>query len=574
MIIVIFESKFKRMKTKYTLLAFVSCLLAPISWSQDNFSKDFEPIRKDLRAWDPIRGEWLASSLEAMSKNEPIPDRTFPEDFTPAEMFRIVPASNQDFIRNQAQTNSRVAIEGTTNPQWDRLNNIVSRPNCKPVVGRSFGDPHLVSFDNQNYSFQTVGEFVLSKSTTGFEIQTRQSPHGDNFSLNTAVAMNVGGDRVTFYAENFPDAFYSTPMRLNGQPVNLSNSTYYLPHGGTVRPSGREYLVTWPTGETANIQMRRSGSMSFMNVTVSIFPCVGNYEGLLGNANGRGSDDFDRSGRTSPSMMAFSTFGNSSLQRGSNAAEKEYLAFLARDFANDHRVNQTNSLFDYGFGQSTLTFTDYTFPRVHHTVADLSNDRQATARRNCENAGVSREEMGGCIFDQGHLDIPPSPRPEVKDPTVGFKPERLEKPIRNVNPDPMPQPMKPIDGGTMEKPQKGSIHPDLMEKPAVKPVKDNELSKPINTNEKPRVETEKPAEVKPSIEKPIEKPAEKPVEKPQSGTINPTEVKPKSSTNVTKPIGTKPAGGNSAPSTSPKPATPKPSAPKPSAPSISKPGKG
>ena len=152
MIIVNFESKFRRMKTKYTLLAFVSCLLAPISWSQDNFSKDFEPIRKDLRAWDPIRGEWLASSLEAMSKNEPIPDRTFPEDFTPAEMFRIVPASNQDFIRNQAQTNSRVAIEGTTYPQWDRLNNIVSRPNCKPVVGRSFGDPHLVSFDNQNYS--------------------------------------------------------------------------------------------------------------------------------------------------------------------------------------------------------------------------------------------------------------------------------------------------------------------------------------------------------------------------------------------------------------------------------------
>jgi hypothetical protein len=134
------------MKTNLTLLAIVSCLIVPVSWSQDNFSRDFEPIRKDLRSWDPIRGEWLASSLEAMSRNEPVPDRTFPEDFTPAEMLRIVPASSQDFIRNQAQQNNRVATDNTPSPEWGRLNNIVSRPNCRPVIGRSYGDPHLVSF--------------------------------------------------------------------------------------------------------------------------------------------------------------------------------------------------------------------------------------------------------------------------------------------------------------------------------------------------------------------------------------------------------------------------------------------
>jgi len=572
MIIVIFDFKLRRMKTNLTLLAIVSCLIVPVSWSQDNFSRDFDPIRKDLRSWDPIRGEWLASSLEAMSKNEPIPDRTFPEDFTPAEMFRIVPASNQDFIRSQAQQNNRVATNNAPSPEWGRLNNIVSRPNCRPVIGRSYGDPHLVSFDNANYSFQTVGEFVLAKSSNrDFEVQTRQSPQGDNFSLNTAVAMNVAGDRVTFYAENFPDAFSTTPMRLNGQPIQLSNTTYYLPHGGTVRPSGNDFLVTWPTGETANIQRRRSGGMSFFNVTVSIFPCAGNFEGLLGNANGRASDDFEQGRRTSPSMLAFSTFGNSSLQRGSNTAEKEYLAFLARDFANDWRISQQNSLFDYGFGQNTLSFTDFSFPRVHHTVADLSNDRQSVARRNCENAGVSREEMGGCIFDQGHLDLPPSPRPEVKDPTVGYKPERLEKPVRNVNPDATPQPMKPIDGGTMEKPQKGSIHPDLMEKPTVKPTKDSELSKPTSTTDKPSVEPVKPSVEKPAVEKPS---VEKPAEKPQGGTINPTDVetkpKPKPSTGLPKPAGTsKPAGGNSAPSATPKPATPKPATP-----GVTKPGKG
>ena len=568
MIIVNFRSKFRRMKTNLTLLAIVSCLIVPVSWSQDNFSRDFEPIRKDLRSWDPIRGEWLASSLEAMSRNEPVPDRTFPEDFTPAEMLRIVPASSQDFIRNQAQQNNRVATDNTPSPEWGRLNNIVSRPNCRPVIGRSYGDPHLVSFDNASYSFQTVGEFVLARSSNrDFEVQTRQSPQGDNFSLNTAVAMNVAGDRLTFYAENFPDAFSTTPMRLNGQPIQFSNATYYLPHGGTVRPSGNSFLVTWPTGETANIQRGRSGGMSFFNVTVSIFPCAGTFEGLLGNANGRASDDFEQGRRTSPSMLAFSTFGNSSAQRGSNAAEKEYLAFLARDFANDWRINQTNSLFDYGFGQSTLTFTDYTFPRVHHTVADLSNDRQSVARRNCENAGVSREEMGGCIFDQGHLDIPPSPRPEVKDPTVGYKPERLEKPVRNVNPDATPQPMKPIEGGAVEKPQKGSIHPDLLEKPNSQATpQGTDVKKPENGQVKP-VETEET--VKP-VNEPVKPVDIKETTKPVGGTINPSVDKPKPSSGV-KPSGSKkPAGGGAVTP----PAKPKPSAPKPSAPSIGKPGKG
>ena len=37
------------------------------------------------------------------------------------------------------------------------------------------------------------------------QVQTRQRPEGEDFSLNTAVAMNVNGDRVCIYADDKPD---------------------------------------------------------------------------------------------------------------------------------------------------------------------------------------------------------------------------------------------------------------------------------------------------------------------------------------------------------------------------------
>lgn len=527
------------MRHKYASLFVLVFTVITNGFSQDRFSGEFEPIRKDLSDWDPIRGAWLASSMEAISKNQPIPDRTFPEDFTPAEMMRVVPAANRERVRTIVQNNQRNQTDTENTAQWNRMEPIVSSPDCKPTTGRTYGDPHMSSFDGSTYSFQTVGEFVLSRSNSGnFEIQTRQQPQSDDFSLNTAVAMNVGGDRVCFYASDHPDNMSENPLRVNGSAVRVTSGTYFLPRGGTIRPSGNDYLVTWPTGETANVEMR-GGSMRFINLTVSVFPCNGNFDGLLGNANGQPNDDFDtRKGRR-PVYMAFSTFGNEQMQRGSNDAEKEYLAFLAKDYARQWRLTNTNTLFDYGFGQSTMAFTDESFPRVHRTLDDLPNDRRETARRNCEANGVTGDEMRGCIYDQAYLNIPPSPRPVIKDPTVGFVPGRVENNIRNVN---KPEPR--TTGENTVKPAKGTIHPDLLEKPdkpvnatkdiqgvekpqkesvnQTKPAEDKEINKP-STPVKPSVPTVKPSTpaVKPSkpipAPKPVIKPTAPPVLKPGKG---------------------------------------------------------
>ncbi|MES2556382.1 MAG: VWD domain-containing protein [Bacteroidota bacterium] len=418
-----------------SLLA-MTALFGSQAVAQEQFTKDFETVRKELVSWDPVRGEWLSSSLVAMTKNEPIPDRMFPEDFTPLEMLKVVPASTRNAIAETATSQSNNGETTVTDRQsWSTVSSVLDRANCKPVMGRTYGDPHLASFDGASYSFQTVGEFILVKSTSGnMEVQTRQRAQTDDISLNTAVAMNVAGDRFCVYAQEKPDGNTSTPIRLNGDAIYVDELTYYLPHGGTVRRSGRNnYLVTWPTGETASLDIH-NGAFSFINVSVQVFPCADSYEGVLGNANGRSSDDFETRGNASrPDNLAFHTFGNTN-DPAAQAMEREYLAWMSKDFAGSWRVEQPTSLFDYGFGQSTLTFTDESFPRVHHTLADLSQDDRDRARRNCERNGVSAIDMNGCIYDQGFVNIPPSPRPEIVDRTVAYNVTPITNPVPNVNP--------------------------------------------------------------------------------------------------------------------------------------------
>ncbi|MNE04196.1 von Willebrand factor type D domain protein [compost metagenome] len=306
-------------------------------------------------------------------------------------------------------------------------------------MGRTYGDPHLKSFDGATYSFQTVGEFTLAKSGSGnVNIQVRQRPQSDDFSLNTAVAMNVGGDRVCFYANEKPDGNNTTPLRIEGEPVYIDGANYYLEHGGTISASGNNnYVVTWPTGERVKLDGSRTGNMGFYNIAVEIYPCADNYEGILGNANGRSSDDFDiRGGSMTASRWNMGVFGSSN--QNDQMLEKEYLAFLSKDFAMQYRILQEESLFDYGFNQSTFAFTDLSFPRVHRTLGDLSPDDRRRAQRECERRGFSGSDLSACMYDNGFLRIEPTPKPNIPNRTTGRQMEPVRTPAPNVNPGQKP----------------------------------------------------------------------------------------------------------------------------------------
>lgn len=441
-----------------TKLLFAFLATVSLSFAQDDYQNK---IKSELVEWDGVRGEWLSESFNAMATNQPIPDRTFPEDLTPAEMYSLVPSDRRDRIRNivsqsnqvsnpreqapaQGQSSTgetRIPVGSNSNNQrnpvsnsHDRYNYYVSRPGCELTSGRTYGDPHIRTFDGNSYSFQTVGEYVLSSSPDrSFEVQTRQKPETDKVSLNTAVAMNVYGDRVGVYASDLPDGVSGTPVRVNGQPVFLNNETYYLPHGGTIQNSGREYIITWPTGEKVQTNIANSGGMRFVNISVYVYKCNGNYFGLMGNANGTSSDDFNGSSNRAnfASSSVFAPFDSRDFSRQSSEMEREQLAFLARDFGNQFLVNDQTTLFDYEFGKSSWTFHDPSFPRNYITLGDLAQSDRDRARRECERQGVLGGDMAGCVMDLAYANIQPSPRPTTPDRTTG----RDTKPVTDRHPN-------------------------------------------------------------------------------------------------------------------------------------------
>src|SRR6218665_1410292 len=408
--------------------------------------------------------------MEAMSTNGQVPDRNFPENYTPSEMYMAMPAN----VRNNVQgivTNQTNSADSTSRTRWNNINQFVRRPACSSVQGRTYGDPHLTSFDGANFSFQTVGEFTLVKSQSGhFNVQTRQKAEGQSVSLNSAVAMWVNGDRVCYYASTFPDGNRSTPFRVDGQAIYIENGTYFLNHGGTITATRSDYIVTWPTGERVKLDRGVFGSGDFVNVAVEIFPCNDTYFGVLGNANGRQNDDFDVNGR----MPNMNTGVFASNDPTSQAMERQYLAFLAQDYANQWRVSQPESLFDYGFGQSTSTFTDITFPRVHQTIGDLPQSDRDRARRNCERQGLTGGALNACIYDNGYLNIAPTPEPRVPTASNGTITTPITNPVPNVNPSgrirstsgPTVNPVGNTGNGTNPLPSRGD-----------EPVKEREIGR-------------------------------------------------------------------------------------------------
>jgi hypothetical protein len=420
---------------KNITLSVFSVFCAVFGFSQAQFSKDYESVRTELVTWDAVRGEWLANSFEAMVNKQSIPERTFPEDLTPAELYRMVPKQNKERIQTIVTERENNVSEKAQRDAWRRISILTGSNSCKPVSARSYGDPHLVSFDGASFSFQTVGEFVMAKSASGhMEVQARQRAEGQDFSLNTAVAMNVAGDRLCFYANEKPDADHENLFRLNGNPIRVE-STYHLPHGGTIVKSGRkEYIVSWPSGERAILDLNTFGSMDFVNLTLEIIPCLDEqFNGVLGNANRNVSDDFrTRTGRSPKEDFVTFVSTDPEVNRIAQDMEREHLSYIAKDFADEWRVTDETTLFDYGFGENTMTYTNRFFPQFHRTIRDLSPDQQATARRSCEEAGISGADLNGCIYDRGFLNIPATPRPVIKDRTEGVVLARVEKPREPV----------------------------------------------------------------------------------------------------------------------------------------------
>ena len=235
------------------------------------------------------------------------------------------------------------------------------------AAAEEIGDAHTVTFSGQVYDFNTVGEFILSESRqpgNSFDVQVRLQPvnNSKSASVITQVAAALGSDRVTFGIGR------SEFVWVDGSPFPLaSNSSFNLAGGQLARISTSTYQLTWNTGEIVTVT--DNGSYLDIGVGLGSGDPQGSVMGLMGPDAGQAND--------------FSLPDGTVLQQPLSVPQ------LYGTFANAWRVTPATSLFDYGPGQSTATFTDESFPETAVTLADLPESIVAQAAQAAAAAGIT-----------------------------------------------------------------------------------------------------------------------------------------------------------------------------------------
>lgn len=170
-----------------------------------------------------------------------------------------------------------------------------------PTAAQAAGDPHIVTLDGVNYTFNGVGDFILLQDITGrVKVHVHASRAVDiddqlgNATVFTAVAMQVenetnlveikkgNSESIAVVLVNKVEVdLTSTQEELRGMTI-YRNET----NNGTI-----EFTVVM---DTAGVSVLVSATNELLNIMVMVgsSELTGKLEGLLGNNNGKKDDDF------------------------------------------------------------------------------------------------------------------------------------------------------------------------------------------------------------------------------------------------------------------------------------------
>lgn len=397
-----------------------------------------EHIQEILLAWNTDKGPWLYESINSLVMREPHPERERGFQNTVFEYLSEMSDNRKNRLINSANVSLEREREGAQSEElyWTRWIEIINLTTCDVQRGRSNGDPHMQTFDGEKYDFQTAGEYMLTASTiNNFHVQTRQVKHNDKISVNAAMAVNVNGDIVTVYAQDFPDEHTNKPIRVNGDILENDNEPAFLPEGGVIRFVNGRHVINSPTGEQVQFKTRSFQNSALLDIDIFIPSCSSSQQGLLGNADGNKETDLvveEENGETRNPRTIDRTFENvfgaGRNDQNQRNSEVKRLEFISRDFGNQFLVDEELSMFEVPLG---ILPEDMRYPSVHLTLSDMNDEEVEEALNACRKAGVAEEDLMECAFDYGYVGLEPDLPPVYIAPK-----ESREVGLPDVNPVP------------------------------------------------------------------------------------------------------------------------------------------
>lgn len=248
-----------------------------------------------------------------------------------------------------------------------------------PGAGGSYGDPHLVTFDDATFDLQAAGDYILVQSTVNdLMVQGRFSrrPGQTTVSFNRGVAIRFAGTTVAFGDVATIRRGDPLVIHVDGQPVTVAvGAERPLPGGGVLRLEEALASVRYPDGTVLEVG-NRTGGNQFVRLGSARW---GKVRGLLGNADRNPRNDVV-------------------IRDGAPVTDVFDLAQINR-LGDSWRVEGAASLFRSVLQPEDVQPPNPTGPA---TVAGLSPAARAKAERICRERGLTvGNGLEQCILDVG-----------------------------------------------------------------------------------------------------------------------------------------------------------------------------